>query len=293
MSTFVAYWDGSPLSAIEQLSLTSFAAKGHTVELFSYGQPEGIPPGVTVRDAAEVLPRDERTVTLLERRAYSKISDLLRYLLLIEPGRTWVDVDVILLADDVPSTPTLFAREDDIHVNGAVLRLEPDSDLHRRLLEETVGLTSEELLSTPHGFPGPLRLTSVLDELDLKRLALPPKSLYPVASRDRWRLYDPREREWCDQTLYGATTLHLWNEFLRRAELKNKRPPRASWLDRAMRTHDIELPSERVDVGWIRGPWRQMLPDPPPTPAPRTPHRDRSRRAVRKLVRTARTLLTR
>jgi hypothetical protein len=293
MSTFVAYWDGGPLSAIEQLSLTSFVARGHAVELFSYGTPAGVPAGVTVRDAATVLPRDERTVALLERRAYSKISDLLRYLLLTEPGRTWVDVDVILLADDVPSTPTLFAREDDVHVNGAVLRLEPDSTLHRRLLEETVGLSAEELLSTPHGFPGPLLLTRVLDELDLKRLALPPEALYPVASRDLWRLYDPRERDWCDRTLRGATTLHLWNEFLRRADLKDKRPPRGSWLDRAMRTHGVTLPSAKVDLRWIRGPWRQMLPDPPPAPAPRAPLRALPRRAARWLVRRLRTLLQR
>jgi len=293
VSTFVAYWDGAPLSAIEQLSLTSFVSRGHTVELYSYGTLSGVPDGVVRCDAASVLPRDGRTSALLDRRAYSKISDLLRYLLLVEPGRTWVDTDVILLADDVPSTSTLFGREDDVHVNGAILRLEPGSLLHRRLLEETAGLTAEELLSTPHGFPGPLLLTRVSEELDLKRLALQPEVLYPVASRDLWRLYDPRELAWCEQTLHGATTLHLWNEFLRRAELKDKRPPRGSWLDRSMRTHGVSMPSERIDVRWIRGPWRQMLPDPPPVAPPRRPLRTFPRRAYRWLVRRLRTLTVR
>lgn len=282
MSRFVAYWDGGPLSAIEQLSLTSFVSRGHEVELFSFGRPEGVPEGVTVRDAGTVLARDERTSMLLERRAYSKVSDLLRYLLLIEPDKTWIDVDVILLTDDFPPSPTLFAKEDEFHVNGAVLRLEQNSPLHQRLLEETIGLSAEELLSTPHGFPGPLLLTRVLDELNLKQLALPRQAFYPVYSRDLWRLYDPREREWCDQALSDAMSLHLWNEFLRRAGLKNKRPPRASWLYNAMRMHGITLPSEKVDLRWVRGPWRQMLPDPPP--ADRTPRRGLAERVQGKAV---------
>jgi len=288
MSEFVAYWDGGALSAYEQLSLLSFARRGHDVHLYSYSEPAGVPSEIRLQDAADVLPRNGRTETLLRNGAYSKISDLLRYELLREAGRTWIDVDVILLQDDVPHGEMLFAREDAVHVNGAVLRLDPGSELLRRLLEETRVLSAETLLATAHGFPGPLLLTSVIQELELGHLALPPEALYPVPSRDLWRLFDPRETDWCWRTLKDASTLHLWNEFIRRADLKGKRPPRGSWLDRSMREYGVEQPWRVADARWIRGPWRQQLPEPPPVAA-----RPTLRSVARKAARWARSGLRR
>ncbi len=288
MSEFVAYWDGGALSAYEQLSLLSFARRGHGVRLYSYSEPAGVPSEIHLHDAAEVLPRDERTETLLHNGAYSKVSDLLRLELLRDSRQTWVDVDVVLLREDVPTAPTLLAREDSIHVNTAVLRFETGSPILRRLLEETRGLSAETLLATAHGFPGPLLLTSVIQELELGHLALPPEALYPVASRDLWRLFDPRETDWCWRTLKDASTLHLWNEFIRRADLKGKRPPRGSWLDRSMREYGVKQPWRVADARWIRGPWRQQLPEPPPVAA-----RPTLRSVARKAARWARSGLRR
>jgi len=281
MSEFVAYWDGGALSAYEQLSLLSFARRGHDVHLYGYSEPQGAPEGIILRDAAKVLPRDERTEALLEHRAFAKVSDLIRYSLLREPDRTWIDVDVILLQDDLPSGPSLFAREDAVHVNGAVLRLAPDSELLRRLLEETDGVPAETLLDADHGIIGPLLLTRVVGELGLNHLALPPAVLYPIASRDLWRMFDPHEVDWCNRALRGAASLHLWNEFIRRADLKGKRPPRGSWLHRAMCEYGVSMPRRGIDVKWIRGPWRQQLPEPPPLPAPRPTLRSLIRRVAR------------
>jgi hypothetical protein len=49
-------WVNAELSTIERLSMCSFVACGHDVELFTYGKVAGIPDGVRVRDAREVLP---------------------------------------------------------------------------------------------------------------------------------------------------------------------------------------------------------------------------------------------
>ncbi len=49
-------WIGPRLSAMERLSIASFLAIGHAVRLYSYGDVEGIPPGVEHHDAREVLP---------------------------------------------------------------------------------------------------------------------------------------------------------------------------------------------------------------------------------------------
>lgn len=265
----MTYWDGAPLTHFEQLCLRSFLLRGHRVELASYGSPTNIPEGVELIDAREFLPCDATVTQLLDASAYSKISDVLRYRLLEDGARTWVDVDVMLLADDVPQSAPLFGLEDDHHVNTAVLRLGDPSGLTSRLLAETGDLDPEMTISAERSTWGPLLLTRLVDELDLRGRAQPVDVLYPIASRDLWRLFDPREVRWCEQALEGASTLHLWNEFLRRAALKDKRPARGSWLDRAMRGHGITTGGPRISVRWVRTEWRQQLPEPPQlTPRP-------------------------
>ena len=53
-----ALWVEGPLSFLEQLCLTSFRDAGHEVTLFTYGLVTGAPPGVTLRDAREILPTE-------------------------------------------------------------------------------------------------------------------------------------------------------------------------------------------------------------------------------------------
>ena len=293
MSTFVTYWDGAPLSHYEQLCLRSFVDSGHSVELSTYLGVTGVPDGVTVCDARTVLPLDADVALLLDRGAYSKVSDILRYRLLDTSERTWVDVDIMLLEDDLPADVPLFGLEDAHHANTAVLRLAPGSTLQNRLLAETRSLDVQDVLAAAHGAYSPLLLSRLIDELNMRDHALRTDVLYPIASRDLWRLFDPRQRDWCDHALSGAATLHLWNEFLRRGEVKHRRPPVGSWLDRAMHTHGIHQRGQRLRVNWVRGPWRQQLPEPPPLATPRPALRSIPRRAIRKLARTARTLLTR
>ena len=269
MTRFVTYWDGGPLTHYEQLCLRSFLARGHHVDLASYGTPGSVPEDVEVVDARDFLPLDRSVTRLLEACAYSKISDILRYRLLADGTRTWIDVDVMLLADDVPQGAPLFGLEDDHHINGAILRLEPGSALLLEVLQATEDLDPQQLLEGEWGAIGPLLLTRLSDELDLRGRAQPVDVLYPIASRDLWRLFDPREVAWCERTLEGASTLHLWNEFLRRAGLRERVPARGSWLGRAMRTHGVVVRGPRISVRWVRTEWRQQLPEPPPlTPRP-------------------------
>ena len=51
-------WHGSPLTVFERLSLVSFLKLGHAVEVYAYGELD-VPPGVTLCDAASVLPESD------------------------------------------------------------------------------------------------------------------------------------------------------------------------------------------------------------------------------------------
>jgi hypothetical protein len=57
-ATISMFWSG-PLSAMERLSMASFVANGHPVDLYSYGELAALPDGVRLRDAADILPASE------------------------------------------------------------------------------------------------------------------------------------------------------------------------------------------------------------------------------------------
>lgn len=239
MSDFVAYWDGSPLGPLERLSLKSFVDRGHSIALTSYQSPSNVPAGVELIDARDFMALDSVVEQLLRANAYSKVSDLLRYRILSSVPWTWVDTDIVLLAGDLPRSEFLFGYESDRYINTAVLRISPSSELIQRLLSETTGLSAEEVLRQPHAAYAPQLLTRVVAELGLTSHAQPRDVLYPIHYTDVWRLFAPREREWCHQALDGAASLHLWNEMIRRAGFRDSAPPRGSFLSELFTQHAI------------------------------------------------------
>ena len=56
-------WIGDSLSVMERLSLSSFLKNGHEVHLYTYGGVKGVPAGVVVKDAAEIVPMSLSTIT--------------------------------------------------------------------------------------------------------------------------------------------------------------------------------------------------------------------------------------
>ena len=94
-------WVGGPLTALERLSLTSYLRQGHPVHLYTYGRPANVPKGLTIKDAATILPcpagEDGNTVA-------ARFSDRCRSKLLFERGGIWSDIDVVCVK------PLEFAR---------------------------------------------------------------------------------------------------------------------------------------------------------------------------------------
>ncbi|HEY1284160.1 MAG TPA: hypothetical protein VGE96_06735, partial [Steroidobacteraceae bacterium] len=58
LPTIRMFWHGAPLSRVEKLSMASFVANGHPVELFVYEEPAGVPKGVALQEARQILPAE-------------------------------------------------------------------------------------------------------------------------------------------------------------------------------------------------------------------------------------------
>ena len=222
-------------------------AQGHTVRLYVYASVDGVPDGVEIADASEVLPQDQ--IIVHTKGSVALFSDRFRYVLQSRGLGAWIDTDVYLLKP-LPSTPYLFGFQDDRWINGAVLRLPTDCPMLPELFalfdDRTVPtwldpraavpawwrrLTTGKagLARMPWGTAGPHALTALARKHRLSELALPPRALYPVAYDDAAWIRDPAidlERVIGPDTL----AIHLWNELIR--PFKDLPAPAGSFLAR-------------------------------------------------------------
>ena len=228
-------WIGAKLSFIEQMSLLSFLEHGHEVTLFTTQKLQGIPPGVTVRDANEIFSCQH---ILRDHRSGSPAlhADMFRYAMLAQTDLTWVDMDVLCLQAFTPSSPYIFGYEDADTVNNAVLRLPRDSLALQQLLQYQPstrgyppffsrsrrvkywiksGGRTPHITRWPWGAIGPRGLTYHLNQTGEIRHALPQAVFYSVSSAEVLRLITAPDCIGSLQFPEQSRYLHLWGKQLR------------------------------------------------------------------------------
>lgn len=244
----VSLWIGPSLSAIERLSLASFIANGHPTALYAYGAVEGVPPGVELRDAAAILPRDVAEQNRYPSGSYALFSNLFRFELQRRGLGLWVDADVVCVRPVTIEGPFVAGRESPRFLNGAVLRLAPDSPViadwfaawnSGRVppwlpLRRAIGARFRQWhgqpvrpTELPFGTFGPRSITALATRHGLVAAAQPEPIFYPVPPREAERIYDPAYR-FADVVRPETLTIHLWNEKL--GPLKRTVPPEGSPL---------------------------------------------------------------
>jgi Glycosyltransferase sugar-binding region containing DXD motif len=222
------FWHGRPLSRIERLSMTSFLRNGHPVELYAYDEPAGVPAGVRVRDASEILPRDALFMHK-RRNSIAHFADWFRYELLFKRGGLWSDTDMVCLQPFDYPNPVVFAWQDDQYLNNAVLglpagdalakwlasacehpnRMLPYDDFDTRLRKVTRWLKGRGREYVRWGDTGPYGLTSAARHLGYLEHALPQWHFYPVTFENHRVLFESGT-----MTFNGSRAVHIWNQLL-------------------------------------------------------------------------------
>ncbi|HEV7715772.1 MAG TPA: glycosyltransferase, partial [Steroidobacteraceae bacterium] len=214
LPTIQMFWHGAPLSRMERLAIVSFQQNGHPVDLYTYDELSGVPPGVQLRDAEQILPR---SALFRHRRTQSLalFADWFRYRLLFERGGIWADVDVVCLKPFDYSNDEVYAWQDDRYINNAVLGLPkghalaswldkccenpnemlPYDDLGIRLLKlRRRVLQGDRREGTRWAENGPKGLTRAARHLGYADRALPSWHFYPVSPEQHNSLFaSPKE----------------------------------------------------------------------------------------------------
>ncbi|MEL7463564.1 MAG: hypothetical protein AAFN79_05830 [Pseudomonadota bacterium] len=255
-------WIGGSLSWMEQLCVKSFVNKGHPTVLYTYGDVGEVPEGVEVRDGREVL-SDDYVVSHGRTQSFALFSDIFRYhLMMKKPGEIWVDTDMLCWKSLENLDPVVVGYEAHKKLNGAILRLPPDSESLREMIEFTNDeysippFVSRELQDDyraahedgapvhvsemPWGIWGPLAITYFLKKTGEAKFAAPEAAYYPVHFKDR-KLFFKRPTAVMRTFTEETRTIHLWARRTKRfvAKRHSGKALDDNFLGWAMREHDV------------------------------------------------------
>lgn len=252
-------WFGDRLRYLERLSIASALANGHAVRVYSYAPDrlQGVPDGVELRDAREVM-SDPRRTRLLEGKYRALGSDFFRYEIFAQELGYWMDLDVILLKPLDFRNKHVFGWENDgISVNGAVLRIPRTSPMLEELRNipeanwcppffgprrravyywQRITKGTVHLEDLPWGVAGPAMITYLARKHGLMDQVQPRTVFYPVP-------YDRAEALFDDASVVegmlaqDTVAVHMWNSRLR--DLVDRPPPAGSYVGRLCQEHGV------------------------------------------------------
>jgi hypothetical protein len=178
-------WIGSNLSKLELLTVYSFVDHGHDFNLWTYSDISiPLPRGVSLKDAAEILPADcvfRRSTVDAEcgvgSGSCAGFSDLFRYKLLYTYGGYWTDMDVTCLKPLDFAEPYLF-RSHRLGAVGNVMKCPPRS----RLMEMTYDRAVRDVQEDGDWHFGNRALSNTVSELGLTRFIRK-----DISNEDAWK----------------------------------------------------------------------------------------------------------
>ncbi len=256
-----AYWDG-PLSWLERLSVASILDHGHTLTIYSYHPEELAKSGIhtDIRDAREVIPEDDPSYRYIPARRFTLFTNVFRLAAQMKSLGIWVDLDCLFLKELELKNEYLFGWLSDIKLNGAILKLPPDSEmtldyhkgisamplrtpwstLRRRLqrdFEIVIG-QKEPSLKTRTNI-GPRALTYYARRHNKISLAQEKSVFYPRRSGEAAHLTTADDSFAQASVTENTIIMHAWQGRLNRENCLAEIPVESSYLGHFCKKYDI------------------------------------------------------
>lgn len=220
---------------LERLVVSSFLANGHEFHLYTYSPITGVPRGVIIKDAHNII---KKWQIFTCNGSYALFADWFRWKLLNEMGGYWVDMDVICLKPFDFTDEIVFGMQDSWSPNIGVLKFPPNHDLTSFMIhrcEEHYGfkepirkqiknilrriLWGNRKDDLPWGHAGgPTGFREALEKFGLLGLGKPVPTFYPVHYNHWQDIFTPVQHE-NSTDLSCSHGLHFWNELVRCSSL--------------------------------------------------------------------------
>lgn len=213
-------WIGPELSVLEQLSVSSFLLNGHEYHLYVYEEVGNVPPGATVKDAAEILPRSS-VFQYKHQPSYAGFANFFRYKLLLERGGWWADADMVCLKPfdftDAHVFSTEFCKGSEVVTSG-IIKAPAGSPAMEYAWGVCQTRQPEQLV---WGETGPRLMAEAVGKFALEGFKKPHAVFCPLEYSEWHRVLEADFRASFDET---TRAIHLWNEMWRAAGQDKNRP---------------------------------------------------------------------
>ena len=172
-------WVEGDLSVMERLSIGSFLKHGYEYRLYTYGKTYGIPYGVQICDANEIIPEKD---LFKVRGGYSSFSDFFRWNLIRLQGGWWCDTDAVCLRrfdfpGDYVFVGGLGKPGANDCVSSGIFRAPAGSPITEWAWQECLKMRPETM---SWGQAGPPLITEGVHKFDLTSSIISGKLFFPV-----------------------------------------------------------------------------------------------------------------
>lgn len=212
--TVSSFWYGDSLTELEVLCIRSFIYFGYQYNLYLYDDVDKVPEGVNIKDASEILDRDELFFYQkgFNSGSVSGFSNIFRYKLLYDRGGTWVDTDLCLLSDSLGfDSHNVFVKEPKIQ-NKFASCLMHTKEKNRVMKKCIEGFNRYNKDNMKHGETGPELVSESIFKSNLNAMNVELKEsgdYFPFNWKEIKRVfYDEIEvkKSW--------KTIHFWNAWI-------------------------------------------------------------------------------
>lgn len=211
--TIQGLWIGPELSAMEQLSVSSFLLNGHDYHLYVYDEMKQIPVGTVLKDANQILPYS-RVFQYKQQPTYAGFANFFRYKLLLERGGWWTDTDTICLKPFDFSEEYVFSSEISNGrqvVTSGILKALAGSEVMAYAWTVCQTKKPEQLV---WGETGPRLMAAAVRKFTLEQYIKPHHVFCPLGYPEWHKVLEPDAGVVLDESTYA---IHLWNEMWRAA----------------------------------------------------------------------------
>ncbi len=261
LSRLNSLWVGNKIGWIENLCLRSAIAAGHPFTVYSYTPDKliGLPPGIDLADAREVMP-ENMLLRYANSGAIQLGSNLFRYHLLKKSLGYWVDMDFYILKPLKFTEAYVFGFERRDSINNALLKIPANSKMLETILlqirpnkrppwygpKRTLIYYAQRIKNGPIGVEdlpwgtfGPQLVTYAARKSGVYHAAQPQSVFYPVPYDQVGLFLEATDIARQKTEHKNTVAIHLYRSALL-GQLKGRVPPDGSYLARACKKFGVK-----------------------------------------------------
>ena len=195
---------------MQRMCVRSYQVQGHEFHLYTYGDVEGVPEGVILKDGCDIMPPLSECGWCPNM---SHFGDFFRYELLLKMGCWVVDMDTVCLKSfDFEEEHVLageyFPEPPPVRINGNVIKAPVGSYIVKHIFDKCRVM---DLMKDHHwGRTGPEAITDSVAELGVESLVKPPQFFNPVPHTWVPAFINPNSDVSTAWKLDDAYCLHWW-----------------------------------------------------------------------------------